>query len=184
MTIVAWVEILGTSLVHGHLSNLPRRISTFWIMPQRSEWQWNELIHIWSFYWTQICDNDLGTTMGYYPDFTSPIENDIFGSNDSLIVRHFVDSLFTGSTGLRACERAGYVAQWSGEANPSLFTGLPPRLDGHSLAQLTLRAHHRQLTPPSHRRRPSSLSPTQTLPHHHFWLSFSSYQRHLDQDGF
>ena len=77
--------------------------------------------------------------MGYYPDFTSPIENDIFGSNDSLIVRHFVDSLFTGSTGLRA----GYVAQWSGEANPSLFTGLPPRLDGHSLAQLTLRAHHR-----------------------------------------
>ena len=81
--------------------------------------------------------------MGYYPDFTSPIENDIFGSNDSLIVRHFVDSLFTGRTGLRAGERAGYVAQWSGEANPSLFSGLPPRLDGHSLAQLTLRAHHR-----------------------------------------
>ena len=81
--------------------------------------------------------------MGYYPDFTSPIENDIFGSNDSLIVRHFVDSLFTGSTGLRAGERAGSVAQRSGEANPSLFSGLPPRLDGHSLAQLTLRAHHR-----------------------------------------
>ena len=105
--------------------------------------------------------------MGYYPDFTSPIENDIFGSNDSLIVRHFVDSLFTGSTGLRAGERAGSVAQWSGEASPSLFTGLSPTQVGWSLpcpADTARSPPSCQLTPTSHCRRPS-LSPTQTLPH-------------------
>ena len=105
--------------------------------------------------------------MGYYPDFTSPIESDIFGSNDSLIVRHFVDSLFTGSTGLRAGERAGSVAQWSGEASPSLFTGLSPTQVGWSLpcpADTARSPPSCQLTPTSHCRRPS-LSPPQTLPH-------------------
>ena len=78
--------------------------------------------------------------MGYYPQFTSPIESDIFGSNDSLIVRHFVDSLFYGlcwtSVLIRGGERAA-VARWS--AKQSCLDGAPHPV-GHcpAAAQLTL----------------------------------------------
>ena len=77
--------------------------------------------------------------MGYYPEFTSPIESDIFGSNDSLIVRHFVDSLFTATAGLPSLSEAVKELLWLVGARSKVAWMVLPTQVGHcpAAAQLT-----------------------------------------------